>query len=128
MGNSDEEEQLIEDIVAGVISQFLEEFGCQMDDLGPGTDKPPETEEEYRKYVWDFVNKDLSEFYKEGDPFVERIVQQAASKSKDLTTTYQLRPEVTPKLVKLALYDFFILCGKVNSYIEDELYLLIRDS
>ena len=128
MDRSNEEEELIEDIVAKVISQFLEEFGCQLNDLGPGTNKPPETEEEYHKYVWNFVNENLSEFYKEGDPFVENIIRQAASKSKDLATTYQLRPEVTPKLVKLALYDFFILCGKVNSYIEDKLYLLIRGS
>jgi hypothetical protein len=59
--------------------------------------------------------KNVSAFYEPDDPEVEALIVRAASKAKEMTATYKLSAEVTPELVKLALYDFVILCGKANS-------------
>jgi hypothetical protein len=136
-GTIDEEEEFLDEIVDGVVDQFLQEFKqllaevfLEPDSLslpqpteveGSPPPKPPKTEEEYRTYVWNFIEKNLSAFYEPGDPFVEDIVQKAALRAQELTTTYHLAPETTPKLVKLALYDFVILCGKVDHYTSDRL-------
>ena len=115
----DEEEDAINDIVAHVVDQFLTEFSRRLgiphpEDM-PSPSFPeakiPETEEDYRRYVWHFIERNLRTYYHPGDPYVEELVKNAAARAKELTQKYELEPEVTPKLALMALYDFAILCG-----------------
>lgn len=123
-GTIDEGEELLEEIVDGVVDQFVREFELRLASLGPLRlplrlslsaskldTRIPETEEQYRAYVWDFVDKNLSLFYPPGDPSVEELIKRAAERAKDITDEYQLSRGITPSLVKMALYDFVILCG-----------------
>ncbi|KAH8819880.1 hypothetical protein F5884DRAFT_892858 [Xylogone sp. PMI_703] len=142
--SSDDEEKILNDIVAQITEHFFIEFGIQVKSLIPHTElqgsisdtkipvsqtgtpvsqtgtpvpkiKPPESVDEYREYTWNFIRKNLTSFYKPNDPFVEEIIQRAAVKAKEYTAEYDLEPEVTPKLIIMALYDFVILCDDSGS-------------
>ncbi|PWY96742.1 hypothetical protein BO94DRAFT_506218 [Aspergillus sclerotioniger CBS 115572] len=119
----DEEDDAINDIVAHVVDQFLMEFSRRLGIPHP-EDMPlppfpeakiPETEEDYRRYVWQFIEQNLQAYYQPGDPYVEELVKNAAARTKNLTQKYELEPEVTPKLALMALYDFAILCDNSTS-------------
>ncbi|RAK93730.1 hypothetical protein BO79DRAFT_164709, partial [Aspergillus costaricaensis CBS 115574] len=119
----DEHEDTINEIVAEVVDQFLTEFsrhlGIQQPENSPLSrmlaPKIPETEEEYREYVWGYIEHYLQSYYQPGDPYVEELVKSAAVRAKDLTQKYDLEPGTTPKLAVMALYDFVILCDDSSS-------------
>ena len=119
----DEQEDTINEIVAEVVDQFLTEFTKHLGIQQPEnsslsrslTPKIPETEEEYRKYVWGYIERYLHSYYQPGDPYVEELVKSAAIRAKDLTQKYDLEPGTTPKLAVMALYDFVILCGTLST-------------
>ncbi|PWY89168.1 alpha/beta-hydrolase [Aspergillus heteromorphus CBS 117.55] len=70
----------------------------------------PETEEDWQEYVGQFKENNLSSIYQPRDPFVEEVVHNAAGRAREITDKYDFRPEVTPKVVIMGLYDFVILC------------------
>nr|XP_001388510.2 hypothetical protein ANI_1_2130014 [Aspergillus niger CBS 513.88] len=113
----DEQEDTINEIVAEVIDQFLTEFSRQLGIRQPEDSSPPrslepkvpETEEEYREYVWSYIENKLRSYYQPGDQYVEEIVKSAAVRARSLTQKYELKAETTPKLAIMALYDFVIL-------------------
>ncbi|RAL04442.1 vWA domain-containing protein [Aspergillus ibericus CBS 121593] len=128
----DEREDAINEIVADVVDEFLREFsrhlGISQPESSPHTPlsevhvpaiKVPETEEDYRRYVWRFIENNLKSYYQPGDPYVEELVKIAATRAKDLTQKYELEPEVTPRLAIMALYDFVILCDDSSSMRKD---------
>ncbi|KAH8821851.1 hypothetical protein F5884DRAFT_104391 [Xylogone sp. PMI_703] len=122
-GSSNNADELINEIVAGLVEQFLNEFGMLIQSLAAGTTqdrslhgtKIPESVDDYREYTWRFIRKNLASFYKEDDPFVEELVQRAAAQAKEFTVEYDLEPTVTPKLIIMALYDFVVLCDDSGS-------------
>ncbi|PYI01687.1 hypothetical protein BO78DRAFT_378632 [Aspergillus sclerotiicarbonarius CBS 121057] len=129
----DEEEDTINGIVADVVDLFLREFSRHLGIPQPENSprppwseanvpptKVPETEEDYRIYVWRFIENNLRSYYQPGDPYVEELVKNAATRAKDLTQKYELEPEVTPKLAIMALYDFVILCDDSSSMRKDK--------
>ncbi|KAE8356050.1 hypothetical protein BDV28DRAFT_127849 [Aspergillus coremiiformis] len=105
-----EREEAIDEIVEGVVDCFFSEFRKALSHV-----KVPQTEKDYHDYVWRFIEKNLSQHYQRGDPFVEELVKNAAAHAKDLTQEYDLKAEVTPKVVIMALYDFVILCDDSGS-------------
>ncbi|GLA29736.1 hypothetical protein AnigIFM63326_007648 [Aspergillus niger] len=123
----DEQEDTINEIVAEVIDQFLTEFSRQLGIRQPEDSSPPrslepkvpETEEEYREYVWSYIENKLRSYYQPGDQYVEEIVKSAAVRARSLTQKYELKAETTPKLAIMALYDFVILCDDSKSMRKD---------
>lgn len=79
-------------------------------EIVPG-DAPPQTKEEYVAYAQDFVTENIENFVNVTEESVKSIAELAAARADILTAELGLRPEVTPGLVKLAFYDFVILCG-----------------
>ncbi|NJR31230.1 hypothetical protein HC762_00295 [bacterium] len=47
---------------------------------------------------------------------VKSIAEIAAAQAEIVSAELGLRPEVTPGLVKLAFYDFVILCGSFSCF------------
>lgn len=124
--SDDEGEDIVEEI-AGIVDKFLKELEIHLRSLtsseaqGQPSSSPsshstevPETEEEYRTYVWDFIDDNLRYFYRPDDPRVKELIQNAAARAKELQEEYQLSQNTTPSLIKMALYDFVILCGKAR--------------
>lgn len=72
---------------------------------------PPQTEAEYVAYTEDFVAKNIENFSNVTEESVKSIAERAAAQADAIAEEFGLRPEVTPQLVKLALFDFVILCG-----------------
>lgn len=72
---------------------------------------PPQTKEEYVEYAEDFVAKNINNFVDVTEESVKSIAEVAAAQADIVATELGLRAEVTPGLVKLAFYDFVILCG-----------------
>ena len=72
---------------------------------------PPQTKAEYVAYTEDFVVKNVENFSKVTENSVKSIAERAAAQADAIAEEFGLRPEVTPELVKLAFYDFVILCG-----------------
>ncbi|GKZ27914.1 hypothetical protein AbraCBS73388_006660, partial [Aspergillus brasiliensis] len=124
----DEEEIFINEIVAEVVDQFLTEFSRHLGVTQPDNSAPqrslepkvPESEGEYREYVWSYIEKNLRSYYQPGDQYVEQIVKSAAARAKGLTQKYELDPATTPKVAIMALYDFVILCDDSKSMRKDK--------
>ncbi|KAL8703771.1 MAG: hypothetical protein Q9225_008110, partial [Loekoesia sp. 1 TL-2023] len=72
---------------------------------------PPRTKEQYTTYVEDFVTRNLSEFVDPTQESVKTLAETAALQAGRVKAEFGLSTEVTPGLVKLAFYDFVILCG-----------------
>ncbi|PGH05596.1 hypothetical protein AJ79_06763 [Helicocarpus griseus UAMH5409] len=112
-GYKKEEEDFLKKLVDDVVGQFFREFRNQSSSLAPP--KPPESKEEFSEYIWGFISKNLSAYYKPGNAFVNDLVQEAARRAKELTAEHDLESELTPKLATLGLYDFVILCDDSGS-------------
>ncbi|KAE8365290.1 hypothetical protein BDV27DRAFT_171724 [Aspergillus caelatus] len=134
--DSNEKETFINDIIDEIVDQFLSEFRLHLSALLP-EDSParpvshpkfPETEEDYREYAWGFIETNLGPFYQPGDAFVEELIRSAAARAKDLTQEYELEPEVTPKLLIMALYDFVILCDDSGSMNKGDRIKVLEDT
>lgn len=75
---------------------------------------PPVTAKEHHVYISNFITENnLTGLYDLNSPRVLNLARLAANRAEEITTKYGLSPEETPKLTKLALYDFVILCGRV---------------
>ncbi|ERF72750.1 hypothetical protein EPUS_04803 [Endocarpon pusillum Z07020] len=108
----------------------LLKFGAQLADAEekPAVEKsaracsvaPPQTKEEYVEYAEDFVAKNINNFVDVTEESVKSIAEVAAAQADIVATELGLRPEVTPGLVKLAFYDFVILCDDSSSMTFDE--------
>lgn len=72
---------------------------------------PPQTKEEYVAYAEEFVTKNIERFGNVTEESVKAIAERAAAQADIVAEELGLRPEITPGLVKLAFYDFVILCG-----------------
>jgi hypothetical protein len=72
---------------------------------------PPPTAE-YCAYAEDFISKNLSALYDPNSPQVQQMMETAAFKAEEIMKKYELSPDLTRGLTKLALYDFVILCGQ----------------
>ena len=42
---------------------------------------------------------------------MKTLAEKASEQADMITAEFELRPEITPQVVKLAFYDFVILCG-----------------
>jgi hypothetical protein len=90
-----------------------EAFDSDDSDVIDSDSEPPVTTEEYHVYISEFITKNnLTAFHDPNDPRVHELALNAANKAEKITTEFGLSPELTPKLTKLALYDFVILCGR----------------
>lgn len=81
----------------------------------PFVQPPPQTKEQRLTYVEDFITNDIPQFF---DPKEElkNLAEKAVVQAEMVTKKFDLRPELTPGVMKLAFYDFVILCGKLTSY------------
>lgn len=77
----------------------------------PSPPPPPQTKEEYVEYAEEFVTKNIEHFDKVTEESVKTIAERAAAQANIIAEELGLRPEKTAELVKLAFYDFVILCG-----------------
>ncbi|KID85680.1 transcription factor RfeF [Metarhizium guizhouense ARSEF 977] len=71
--------------------------------------KPPESPAEYRTYINNFVTNNFPGF-PDLDISIDSLVNAAVAKVKSISEEYHLAPERAPGIVKLAVYDFVILC------------------
>lgn len=63
------------------------------------------------EYTQDFVTKNIENFSEVTDKSVKSIAEKAATQADVIAAELGLRTEIIPGLVKLAFYDFVILCG-----------------
>jgi hypothetical protein len=71
------------------------------------------TAREYHSHaVLEFIDENLPEFYNRDDSLRD-LSQKAAVRAEEVTAEFGLRPELTKKVARLALYDFVILCGRL---------------
>ena len=63
------------------------------------------------EYTQDFVTKNIENFSQVTDKSVKSIAEKAATQADIIAAELGLRTEIIPELVKLAFYDFVILCG-----------------
>ena len=75
----------------------------------------PQSEEEYIAYTKDFVENNIENFVDPRDESIKAISKVAAAQADIVTAKFGLSPNTTPGLVKLAFYDFVILCGQLIS-------------
>ena len=62
-------------------------------------------------YAENFVAKNIEHFGDVTEEPVISIAEVAAAQADIIAAELGLRPEIIPELVKLAFYDFVILCG-----------------
>jgi hypothetical protein len=84
----------------------------QTGDENPRT--PPRAMNQYQNIASEFIIQNLSTFYDRDCAFLEDLAQTAAARALQTTEKFGLGSEFTPKLTKLALYDFVILCGRLR--------------
>ena len=71
------------------------------------------TPREYHSHVVsEFIDENLPEFCNQDNSLRRDLSQRAAVRAEEVTAEFGLRPELTKKVAKLALYDFVILCGR----------------
>ncbi|OQU98906.1 hypothetical protein CLAIMM_04617 [Cladophialophora immunda] len=64
-------------------------------------------------------NTGLTEFYGKDHPRVQTIAANAAARAADVSARYELTPKTTLGAIKLALYNFVILCDDSGSMKEE---------
>jgi hypothetical protein len=70
---------------------------------------------QYEAEASEFVSNNLNKFYSADGPRaenLERLTEEATGRGKRVTEEFGLGPEFTPRLIKLAFYDFVIYCGR----------------
>jgi hypothetical protein len=83
------------------------------DDLEPLTPSTPVTVQEFKEHTTGFISdKGLGSFYSPEDPHLLHLVRQAAEKQEEIMDKYKLAPKEASNIIKLALYNFVVLCGK----------------
>ena len=65
----------------------------------------------YVEYTQEFVAKNIENFSQVTDKSVKSIAEKAATQADIIAAELGLRTGIIPGLVKLAFYDFVILCG-----------------
>ncbi len=71
------------------------------------------TPREYHSHVVsEYIDGNLPEFYQDNS-LRRDLSQKAAVRAEEVTAEFGLRPELTKKVARLALYDFVILCGRL---------------
>ena len=63
------------------------------------------------EYAEEFVSNNIENFTQVTEETVKSVAELAATQADIVAAELDLRPEVVPQLVKLAFYDFVILCG-----------------
>ncbi|KAI9782558.1 MAG: hypothetical protein M1839_004802 [Geoglossum umbratile] len=88
--------------------------------LGRGTSTAPlpQSTTEYWLYARDFVAGNLR-FPGFDNAYVTRLARRASAGAKEVTSRWGLSEETTPKLIKLAFYDFIFLCGLLEGILDD---------
>ena len=81
----------------------------------PFVQPPPQTKEQCLTYVEDFITENIPQFFNPEEE-LKKHTEKAALQAGIISKKYGLRPEVTLEVMKLAFYDFVILCGKHTSY------------
>ncbi|KAH0539042.1 hypothetical protein FGG08_004388 [Glutinoglossum americanum] len=76
---------------------------------------PPKTAADYQLYARKFVNSHLSKFPDFGDTHMKKLAQKASVRAKEAATKWNLSDETAAGLIKLALYDFVLLCDDSSS-------------
>ncbi|KAK0517141.1 hypothetical protein JMJ35_000296 [Cladonia borealis] len=90
---------------------------------------PPQTKDAYVEYTQDFVTKNIENFSQVTDKSVKSIAEKAATQADIIAAELGLRTEIIPGLVKLAFYDFVILCDDSSSMTFDEQHIpALRDT
>ncbi|KAK0656593.1 hypothetical protein B0T16DRAFT_452146 [Cercophora newfieldiana] len=78
-------------------------------------DRIPETKEAYIAFAQSFINKNLGRFFGPNDPYVQKVAAQAATVVNEIAHDFDIDRKFAPGLVKLALYDFVMLCDNSGS-------------
>jgi nucleoside phosphorylase len=76
---------------------------------------PARATNQYQNIASEFINNNLSNFYDRDSAFLEVLAQTATARAQRATEEFGLGPEFIPKLAKLGLYDFVILCGRPST-------------
>ncbi|KAH0551120.1 hypothetical protein GP486_007536 [Trichoglossum hirsutum] len=76
---------------------------------------PPRTTTDYRLYVRKFIKDHLYSFPGFGNTSMKNLARKASGQGKDIAHKWGLSEETTAGLIKLALYDFVLLCDDSNS-------------
>jgi nucleoside phosphorylase len=76
---------------------------------------PARATNQHQNIASEFINNNLSNFYDRDPAFLEDLAQTATARAQRATEEFGLGPEFTPKLAKLGLYDFVILCGRPST-------------
>lgn len=83
---------------------------------------------EYHSHaVLEFIDENLPEFYNRDDSLRD-LSQKAAVTAEEVTAEFGLRPELTKKVARLALYDFVILCDDSYSMTQDKRRAALEDT
>ncbi|OAL37057.1 hypothetical protein AYO20_03534 [Fonsecaea nubica] len=75
--------------------------------------KSPQKSQEYLTKT--IENIGLTEFYDKDHPRVQTVAANAAARAADVSARYELTPKTTLGAIKLALYNFVILCDDSTS-------------
>jgi hypothetical protein len=70
---------------------------------------------QYETEASEFMSNNLNNFYGADGSRAEnlgRLAEEATARGKQVTEEFGLGPEFTPRLIKLAFYDFIIFCGE----------------
>ena len=76
---------------------------------------PARATNQYQNVASEFINDNLSNFYDRDSAFLEDLAQTVTARAQQATEEFGLGPDFTPKLAKLGLYDFVILCGRPST-------------
>ena len=92
--------------------------GTNLQSRSFGGDEPPiisaRASNQDQNTASEFISNFLSNFCGQDSAFLENLAQTATVRAQQATEELGLCSEFTPKLTKLALYDFVILCGKLH--------------
>lgn len=110
----------IQEIINESIKDLAEQFRAALQErLESDHVEAPRRRDETVSYLSDAIhNSTLTAFYSVKSSLVQRVAIAYAAKADEITSKYQLTPKLSRGLIKLALYDFVILCGMSSPHPE----------
>ncbi|OQV04219.1 hypothetical protein CLAIMM_09135 [Cladophialophora immunda] len=97
----------------GSVEPAADVSGLRIGDEHPRIAAEPVSQ--YQDIASEFIRENLNTFYDQDPAFREILAQTTAARAVGATEELGLSSEFTPKLTKLALYDFVLLCDDSTS-------------
>ncbi|KIW33603.1 uncharacterized protein PV07_00439 [Cladophialophora immunda] len=97
----------------GSVEPAADVSGLRIGDEHPRIAAEPVSQ--YQNIASEFIRENLNTFYDQDPAFREILAQTTAARAVGATEELGLSSEFTPKLTKLALYDFVLLCDDSTS-------------